>query len=115
MSATAITSASSNKKPGSVTANLSAQLEARSSAMTGVSGERWARLKKQGMFDIVNRLLVHLLPGAPGCDDACNIEQCCPGIFICINAFYDSLQKSFGERPRAMRASEFVDIRLENP
>lgn len=95
--------------------NLCTQLEAlpeseRAAVMAGVSGERWAKLKKQGVIDIVNRLLVRLLPGAPGCDDAGNIELCCPGIFICISAFYDSLQKSFGERPRAMKASDFVDV-----
>lgn len=95
--------------------NLRAQLEAlpeseRDAVMTGVSGERWAKLKKQGVIDIVNRLLALLLPGAPGCNDADNIEQYCPGIFICINAFYDSLQKSFGKQPRAMKASDFVDV-----
>lgn len=82
----------------------------RASAMAGVSGERWAKLKKQGVIDIVNRLLIRLLPSAPSCDDADDIEQYCPGIFICINAFYDSLQKSLGEKPRAMKASDFVDI-----
>lgn len=54
--------------------------------MAVVSGERWARLKKQGMIDIVNRLLVHLLPGAPGCDDAGNIEQCCPGTLCALRS-----------------------------
>ncbi|WP_122422473.1 hypothetical protein [Pseudomonas viridiflava] len=82
----------------------------RASAIAGVSGERWAKLKKQGVIDIVNRLLIRLLPSAPSCDDADDIEQYCPGIFICINAFYDSLQKSLGEKPRAMKASDFVDI-----
>lgn len=94
---------------------LRAQLESlpeseRAAVMAGVTGERWAKLKKQGVIDIINRLLARLLPGAPGCDDAGIIEQYCPGIFICINAFYDSLQKSFGERPRAMKSSDFVDI-----
>ncbi|MHC8304094.1 hypothetical protein [Pseudomonas sp. PB3P13] len=100
---------------GADTSNLRAHLDAlpeseHAAVMAGVSGERWAKLKKQGLIEIVNRLLVRLLPGAPGCDDAGNIEQYCPGIFICINAFYDSLQKSFGERPRAMKSSDFVDV-----
>ncbi|WP_454868477.1 hypothetical protein [Pseudomonas farris] len=79
-------------------------------AMSGAIGTRWAKLKKQGMIDIVNRLLTLLLPGTPACDDAAAIEEYCPGIFICVNTFYDSLKKSFGERPRAMKASDFVDV-----
>ncbi|WP_240009487.1 MULTISPECIES: hypothetical protein [Pseudomonas] len=95
--------------------NLRAQLKAlpeseRAAVMAGISGERWAKLKKQGAIDIVNRLLARLLPGAPSCNDADSIEKYCPGIFICINAFYNSLQKSFGEIPRAIKASDFVDV-----
>lgn len=82
----------------------------RAAVMKGVSGTHWAKLKKQGMIDIVNRLLKLLLPGASACDDTTVIEEYCPGIFICINTFYDSLQNSFAERPRAMKASDFVDI-----
>lgn len=82
----------------------------RAAAMKGVSGTHWAKLKRRGMIDIVNRLLTLLLPGAPACDDATAIEKYCPGIFICISAFYDSLQNSFAERSRAMKASDFVDI-----
>lgn len=29
---------------------------------------------------------------------------------VCINAFYDSLQKSFGDRPRELKVSDFVDV-----
>ncbi|PMZ92295.1 MULTISPECIES: hypothetical protein [unclassified Pseudomonas] len=82
----------------------------RAAVMKGVSGTHWAKLKKQGMIDIVNRLLKLLLPGASACDDTTAIEEYCPGIFICISTFYDSLQNSFAERPRAMKASDFVDI-----
>ncbi|MEE4885984.1 hypothetical protein V2K05_18470 [Pseudomonas alliivorans] len=82
----------------------------RAAVMAGVSGQSWGKLKTQGVIDIVNRLLVRFLPGTPGCDDISKIEQFCPGIFVCINAFYDSLQKSFGEQPRAMKASDFVDV-----
>ncbi|ASN72586.1 hypothetical protein 9F4_10 [uncultured Caudovirales phage] len=94
--------------------NLRVQLETlpaseRAAVMAGVSGERWVKLKKQSMIDILNRLLVRFLPGAPRCDDVGKIQKYCPGIFICINAFFDSLQKSFGEIPRAMKASDFVD------
>lgn len=81
----------------------------RAAVMAGVSGERWVKLKKQSLIDILNRLLVHFLPGTPRCDDVGKIQKYCPGIFICINAFFDSLQKSLGESPRAMKASDFVD------
>lgn len=100
---------------GQTLSKLRVQLEAlpaseRTAVMGGVSGERWIKLKKQGLIDIVNRLLVRFFPGAPRSDDLGKIQEYCPGIFICINAFYDSLQKSFGEIPRAMKASDFVDV-----
>ncbi|PXX67555.1 hypothetical protein SAMN05660489_03177 [Pseudomonas sp. LAMO17WK12:I10] len=82
----------------------------RAAAMKGVSGTHWAELKQQGVIDIVNRLLALLLPGGAVCDDTTAIEEYCPGIFICINTFYDSLQNSLTERPRTMKASDFVDI-----
>ena len=62
------------------------------------------------MIDIVNRLLKLLLPGASACDDTTAIEEYCPGFCICISSFYDSLQNSLAERPRAMKACDFVDI-----
>ncbi|MFJ4259626.1 hypothetical protein ACIP01_22025 [Pseudomonas monteilii] len=35
----------------------------RAKAMKDVSGERWAKFRKQGMLDIVNRLLANVFPG----------------------------------------------------
>lgn len=82
----------------------------RAEAMQGIRGERWAKLKKQGMVDIVNRLLERLLPEAFRCEDASLIERYCPGLFVCINAFYTSLHKSLGENGREPKASDFVDL-----
>lgn len=82
----------------------------RAAAMKGVSGTQWQKLKKRGMIDIVNRMLTLLLPGMPACGEVSVIEEYCPGLFICINTFYDSLQNTLAERPRAMKASDFVDI-----
>lgn len=82
----------------------------RAAAFKDVSGKRWAKLKKRGMIDIVNRLLTLQLPGAPECDDKTPIEEYCPGIFVCINTFYDSLQNTLAEHSRIMKASDFVDI-----
>lgn len=82
----------------------------RADAMEGVRGERWTKLKKQGMVDIVNRLLELLLPDAPKCEDASLIERYCPGLYVCINAFFASLQKSLGENGREPKASDFVDL-----
>ncbi|MDM8193819.1 hypothetical protein EVS84_03670 [Pseudomonas koreensis] len=82
----------------------------RAAAFKGVSGTNWEKLKQRGMIDIVNRLLTQLLPGVSACDDSKAIEEYCPGIYICINTFYDSLQNSFAARPRALKASDFVDI-----
>lgn len=82
----------------------------RAAAIKCVSGTNWEKLKQQGMIDIVNRLLTLVLPGASACDNTKDIEDYCPGIHVCINTFYDSLQNSFTERPRVMKASDFVDI-----
>lgn len=82
----------------------------RAEAMMGGRGERWTKLKRSGMLDIVNRLLESLLPEAPLCEDASLIERYCPGLFVCINAFYASLQKSLGENGRELKASDFVDL-----
>ncbi|GFM81439.1 hypothetical protein PSCICN_21310 [Pseudomonas cichorii] len=82
----------------------------RAEAMQGIRGERWAKLKKLGMVDIVNRLLERLLPEAFRCEDASLIERYCPGLFVCINAFYTSLHKSLGENGREPKASDFVDL-----
>lgn len=79
-------------------------------ALKGVKGERWAKLKKQGMLDMVNRLLGYFLPHAAKCEDASLIERYCPGLFVCINAFYTSFHKSLGENGRAPMASDFVDL-----
>ncbi|MEV1965827.1 hypothetical protein ABZR56_05110 [Pseudomonas aeruginosa] len=79
-------------------------------AMHSVRGERWTKLKKQGMLDIVNHLLESLLPEASKCEDASLIERYCPGLFVCVNAFYTSLHKSFGENGRKPKASDFVDL-----
>ncbi|MDD1136407.1 hypothetical protein M5G22_02465 [Pseudomonas sp. TNT2022 ID233] len=82
----------------------------RAEAMQGIRGERWTKLKKQGMVDIVNRLFERLLPEAPKCEDASLIERYCPGLFVCINAFFTSLHKSLGENGREPKASDFVDL-----
>ncbi|WP_434601783.1 hypothetical protein J3P91_22345 [Pseudomonas sp. Z4-7] len=82
----------------------------RAAAIKGVSGTRWEKLKQQGMIDIVNRLLTLLVPGASACHNTKDIEDYCPGLYVCINTFYDSLQNSFKECPRVMKASDFVDI-----
>lgn len=82
----------------------------RAEVMMGVRGEHWTKLKRQGMLDIVNRLLERLLPEAPFCEDVALIERYCPGLFVCINAFYASLQKSLGENGRELKASDFVDL-----
>ena len=78
--------------------------------MQSVKGERWTKLKKQGVLDIVNNLLERLLPEAPKCEDASLIERYCPGLFVCINAFYTSLHKSLGESGREPKVSDFVDL-----
>ncbi|MBI6720364.1 hypothetical protein [Pseudomonas syringae] len=75
-----------------------------------VTASSWEELKTQGVVDIVNRLLKLLLPEASECNNAKDIEEYCPGIYICINTFYDSLQNSFTERPRRIKASDFVDM-----
>ncbi|MNJ36480.1 hypothetical protein D3C77_312710 [compost metagenome] len=91
--------------------NLTKLSEAeRANAMKGASGERWTRLKKQGMLDVVNRLIARLFPDAPACEDATLVEQYCPGIFVCLNGFYNSLQSSLGLKGRALKGSDFVDI-----
>lgn len=82
----------------------------RAEAMQSVRGERWTKLKKQGMLNIVNNLLGRMLPEAPKCEDASLIERYCPGLFVCINAFYSSLHKSLGENGREPKASDFVDL-----
>ncbi|VVQ23777.1 hypothetical protein PS925_05377 [Pseudomonas fluorescens] len=82
----------------------------RAAAIRGISGTKWEKLKQQGMIDIVNRLLTLLLPGASACNNTKDIEDYCPGLHVCINTFYDSLQNSFKERPRVMKSSDFVDI-----
>jgi hypothetical protein len=82
----------------------------RAEAMHSVRGERWTKLKKRGMLDIVNRLLESLLPEASKCEDASLIERYCPGLFVCVNAFYISLHKSLGENGREPKASDFVDL-----
>ncbi|EMX7102360.1 TPA: hypothetical protein ACKQFG_003254 [Pseudomonas aeruginosa] len=79
-------------------------------AMRSVRGERWTKLKKQGMLDIVNHLLESVLPEASKCEDASLIERYCPGLFVCVNAFYTSLHKSLGENGRKPKASDFVDL-----
>jgi hypothetical protein len=75
--------------------------------MSGAIGTRWAKLKKQGMIDIVNRLLTLLLPGAPACDDAAAIEEYCPGIFICVNTFGTQVVAS----PAKLTAALGVEVR----
>ncbi|MEE4919015.1 hypothetical protein V2K23_06335 [Pseudomonas alliivorans] len=82
----------------------------RAEAMQSVKGERWTKLKKQGLLDIVNNLLERLLPEALKCEDASLIERYCPGLFVCIMAFYTSLHKSLGESGREPKASDFVDL-----
>lgn len=82
----------------------------RTSAIKGVSGKSWKKLKQQGVLDIINHLLSQTFPGAPACDNAKDIEDYCPGIHVCINAFYNSLQNSFLEHSRVIKASDFVDI-----
>jgi hypothetical protein len=82
----------------------------RANAMKGASGERWTKLKKQGMLDIVNRLLARHWPGTPACENASLVEQYCPGIFVCLNGFYNSLQNSLGMKGRALKVSDFVDF-----
>ncbi|MGR3964835.1 hypothetical protein FW800_10245 [Pseudomonas sp. 910_23] len=84
--------------------------EEHSEARSVLSGARWSELKSQGVIDIVNRLLSLTLPEAPPCNNVAVIEKYCPGIYVCINAFYDSLQNSFTERPRKVKSSDFVDI-----
>ncbi len=96
-------------------ANLAANFakltdDERTNAIKGVSGERWVKLKTQGMLDIVNRVMASLFPDAPECDDAGLVEQYCPGIFVCINGFYNSLQNSLGKNGRPLKGSDFVDI-----
>ncbi|MBL0841542.1 hypothetical protein JK348_04060 [Pseudomonas mediterranea] len=82
----------------------------RAEAMHSVRGERWTKLKKRGMLDIVNHLLESLLPEASKCEDASLIERYCPGLFVCVNAFYTSFHKSLGENGREPKASDFVDL-----
>lgn len=82
----------------------------RASVMKEVSGERWAKLRKQGMLDIVNRLLASFFPGELECDETALVEQYCPGIFVLINAFYNSFQNSLGANARVLKGSDFVDI-----
>ncbi|MGY4526838.1 hypothetical protein [Pseudomonas sp. TE21394] len=79
-------------------------------ALKGVSGDRWVKLKKQGLLDIVSRVTARLFPGASECDDAALIEHYCPGLFVCINGIYNSLQNSLGVKGRALKGSDFVDI-----
>lgn len=82
----------------------------RAAAIKDLSGKKWEKFKQQGIIDIVNRLLTLLLPGASACNSTKDVEDYCPGLNICINTFYDSLQNSFKERARVMKASDFVDI-----
>lgn len=82
----------------------------RDNVMRGASGDRWRKLKKKGVLDIVNRLLAQHWPDAPACDDAALVEQYCPGIFVCLNGFYNSLQNSLGIKGRPLKGSDFVDI-----
>ncbi|WP_095067175.1 hypothetical protein [Pseudomonas sp. Irchel 3A18] len=82
----------------------------RAEAMKEVKGERWTKLKQQGMVEIVNRLLESLLHEAPKCEDPSLVRRYCPGLFVCINAFYTSINKSLGESGRQPKASDFVDF-----
>ncbi|AHZ68030.1 hypothetical protein OU5_0951 [Pseudomonas mandelii JR-1] len=82
----------------------------RPAAIRSVNGASWEKLKQQGMIDIVNRLLTQVFPGTLACDNAQDIEDFCPGVHVCINTLYNSLQNSFTESPRVMKASDFVDI-----
>lgn len=82
----------------------------RASVVKSVSGKSWQKFKQQGVIDITNRLLAQIFPGVPVCDNAKDIEEYCPGIHVCINTFYNSLQNSFLESPRVIKASDFVDI-----
>lgn len=82
----------------------------RASAIKGLSGESWQKFKQQGVIDIINRLLAQMFPGAPVCDNTKDVEDYCPGIYVCINTFYNSLQNSLLEHSRVIKASDFVDI-----
>lgn len=82
----------------------------RASVAKGVSGKSWQKFKQQGVIDVINHLLVQIFPAAPACDNVKDIEDYCPGVYVCMNTFYNSLQNSFVERPRVIKASDFVDV-----
>ncbi|MGE6321224.1 hypothetical protein ACQKEF_13260 [Pseudomonas oryzihabitans] len=82
----------------------------RARAIKGVSGEGWRNYKMQGVLNIVNKLLLWYWPGARLCVDVALIEKYCPGIWVCVNAFYDSIQKSIGAKGRSLKSSDFVDM-----
>ncbi|MBF8721375.1 hypothetical protein [Pseudomonas guariconensis] len=47
----------------------------RAIVMKGASGERWMKLTKKGMLDIVNGLLAQHWPDALVCEDVALVEQ----------------------------------------
>lgn len=82
----------------------------RANVMKGVSGELWTDLRKMATLEIVNRLLARHWPDAAGCEDVALVEQYCPGIFVFLNGFYNSLRNSLGTNGRVLKRSDFVDI-----
>ncbi|WLG92527.1 hypothetical protein [Pseudomonas cucumis] len=83
--------------------------EESAAALSSFNGAYWTKAQNQGVLDIVNRLILDLLPGESECNDLALINEYCPGISTFLRTLYSSVRNSFGKNPRAMSKSDFVD------